>query len=479
MPRMPVPRRVLRVAVAALAMLLAGSYCSWRGYYVPSGLPGSSSQVMVGPVGGFGSVFVDGVEFADGNATLTIDGLAASESQLTVGRVATVTGGSPSGGAATASTIAVTTKLVAPVAAIDLAGATLTVLGQSVRITGDTSIATGLAPTDPGGLAVGTLLAIDGYRTSGGLIASRIDLASRGSTFQVAGPVTNLDTAAATFTIDGTVVDYSAAGSGVPANLANGLYVLVTGSTLTNSATLRASLVRAATEVPAGASGAAGTVHGAVTRFGSIADFDVGGQTVATTPTTTFAAGASGDLAADVELEVAGSYGANAVLTASRVTFWPAANVRIVGAVTALDRTGRTLTVDGITVTVGDETRWDDRSATSLRTFALASLAVGDWIEARGVPGSGAAATARIIERGTAPSPAVVELQDAAAGVAPPDFSLTGVTVVANNATFADVNGAALTSSAFFAAAPGRLVRARGSLSATGALVATSVSLRD
>jgi hypothetical protein len=460
-------------------MLLAGSYCSWRGYYVPSGLQGSSSQVAVGPVGAFGSVFVDGIEFADGNATLTVDGLAASESQLVVGRVATVTGGSASGGAATAGTIAVTTKLLAPVSAIDLAGATLTVLGQSVRITGDTSVGSGLAPTDPGGLAIGTLLAIDGFRTSDGLIASRIDRAPLGSTYQVAGPVTNLDTTAATFTIDGTVIDYSAAGSGVPSNLANGLYVVATGAALTDSVTLRATLVSAQTEVPAGASGAAGTVHGAVTRFGSITDFDVGGQTVATTASTTFAGGASTDLATDVELEVAGSYDANAVLTASQVTFRPAANVRIVGAVSALDRTGQTFTVDGVTITVGPETRWDDRGAAPLRTFGLANLTVGDWVVARGVAGSGAAASARIVERGTAPSPVVVELQDAAAAVAAPDFTLTGVTVVANNATFADVNGTALTASAFFAAAPGRLVRARGSLSATGALVATSVSLRD
>ncbi|MBS0375890.1 MAG: hypothetical protein JSR73_15025 [Proteobacteria bacterium] len=479
MPRMPLPGRVLRVAAAGLAMLLAGSYCSWRGYYVPSGLQGSSSQVMVGPVGGFGSVFVDGVEFADGNATLTIDGVAASEAQLTVGRVATVTGGSPSAGAATASTIAVTTKLVAPVSAIDLAGATLTLLGQTVRITGDTSVASGLAPTDPGGVTIGTLLAVDGYRTSTGLIASRVDLASLGSTYQVAGRVTNLDTAAATFTIDGTTVDYSAAGSGVPSNLTNGQYVVATGATLADSATLRATLVSAQSEVPAGASGAAGTVHGAITRFGSVTDFDVGGQTVATTATTTFTDGASTDLAADVELEVAGSYAANAVLTASQVTLWPAANVRIVGAVSALDRAGQTFAVDGITVTVTAASRWDDRSATQLRSFGLASLAIGDWVVVRGVAGSGTTARARIIERATTPSPVVVELQDAATAVAAPNFTLTGITVIANSATFAAVDGSPLSSGAFFAAAPGRLVRARGSLSATGALVATSVSLRD
>ncbi|MBS0393440.1 MAG: hypothetical protein JSR54_02380 [Proteobacteria bacterium] len=473
--------RWLRVAgIAGLAVLLSGSYCSWRGYYTPGGLQGSSTQTTIGPVGAFASVFVDGTEFSDGSASITIDGVAASESQLLVGQVATVTGAASSNATGTASTIAVTTKLAGPVSAIDLPSGTVTVLGQTVQVTGDTSVGSGVAPTDPGGLVVGTLVAVDGYRTSTGFIASRFDLAAIGQAYQVAGPIASLDTSLQTFMVGGTTVDYSTASAGLPAQLTDGSYVIVSGVTLTTATTLQATQIIAQSEVPAGASGASGQIHGAITRFGSSADFDVGGQTVATTTATTYASGTSADLAADVEVEVTGSYDANGVLTASAVTLWPVANLRVVGAVQSLDRAGQTLTVAGITFSLGGETRWDDRSATLLRTFGLSSLAIGDWVVVRGVPAATSlAASARVVERWSAPAPALVELQDVAASVAAPNFSLTGVTVIASGATFTDANGAALTAATFFGEAAGRVVRARGTLSATGALIATSVALRD
>jgi len=474
-------RRWLKTAgTLALALLLSGSYCSWRGYYVPGGLQNTASVISVGPVGGFASVFVNGSEFADSGATVTIDGAAGSESELLVGQLATVSAAPGSGSIATASAIATTTKLVGPVTAIDLGAATVTVLGQTVTITGDTSIASGVGPTDAGGLAVGAIVAIDGYRTSTGLIASRFDLAAAGRLFQVAGPVANLNTAAQTFSINGTAVNYSSASGGLPAQLADGSYVVATGSTLLDSVTLSASQVTAQAEVPLGASGASGTVHGAVTRFGSASDFDVGGQTVATTSTTSFINGVSGDVAPDVELEVAGSYDSSGNLTATTVTLAPAANVRVAGPVQSLDTVGSTLTVAGITIGTDAETRWDDRGPTLLRTFAFANLSVGDWVIARGVASSTpASASAHVLERYATPSPATIELQDVAGNVANPTFTLTGITVSAVGATFTDVNGASLTPAGFFGQANGRLVRARGALSASGVLVAATVALRD
>jgi len=464
--------------ILGLAVLLSGSYCSWRGYYVPSGLQGSSTLITIGPVGAFASVYVNGTEFADGSATFTIDGAAASESALRVGQVATVSGSPGSGSTATASSIVVTTKLVGPVSAVDLPGATVTVLGQTVQIPGDVSVGAGVAPNDVGGLALGSVVAVDGYRTSTGLIASRFDLAAGGQSLTVSGPVANLDGAALTFTVGGTTVDYSAV-SGLPATLADGSYVIVNGTATSDAATLSASLIAAASEAPAGQGGATASLHGAVTRFGSASDFDVGGQTVATTATTTYVGGTSGSVAADVEVEVAGQYASSGAVTATSVAIVPAANVRIVGAVTALDPSGQTVTVDGITVGTTGETRWDDRSAASLRTFGLATLNVGDWIVARGVEAGGTAATARVIERWAQPAPALVELQDLASAVANPGFTLCGVSVSARGATFTDADGVSLTAATFFAEANGRLVRAVGTLSAAGTLLATTVALRN
>ncbi|HUO79830.1 MAG TPA: DUF5666 domain-containing protein [Steroidobacteraceae bacterium] len=464
--------------IVALALLLSGSYCSWRGYYVPGSLQGGSTQTTIGPVGAFASVFVDGTEFADSGATITIDGVAASESELLVGQVATVGGAQSSATVGSASTLAVTTKLVGPVEAIDLAAGTVTVLGQTVAITGDTSVGPGIAPTDVGGLGVGELVAVDGYRTTAGLIASRFDLAVANRAFQVAGPVANLDGAALTFTIAGSTIDYSAASGGLPAQISDGSYVVVSGGTVTAPGTLRAALISAQAEVPTGSNGAGGSVHGTVTRYGSATDFDVGGQTVATSATTTYAGGVSTDVGPDVELEVGGSYDANGVLDATTVTLVPATNVRVAGPVAAIDAAGLTLTVNGVTLGTGAETRWDDRSAAQLRTFGFANLQIGDWVIVRGAAAGGASASGRVVERWPAPSPALAELQDVASAVASPQFTLTGVTVAAVGATFTDVNGASLTPAQFFGQAAGRVVRARGTMSGA-TLVATTVALRD
>ena len=467
--------------ILGLAVLLSGSYCSWRGYYVPASLGGgsSSTQTTIGPVGAFASVFVNGTEFADSTATVTVDGVASSESALLVGQVAMLGGAAGSSSAGTANTIAVTTKLVGPVSAIDLAAGTVTVLGQTVQITGDTSVGAGIAPADVGGLLVGDVVAIDGYRTSAGLIASRFDLAVAGRAYQVAGPVSNLVGATQTFTIDGTTIDYSAASAGLPSQLANGNYVVASGATIENATTLKASLITARAEVPTGNSGTAGSVHGAVTRFGSASDFDVGGQTVATTATTTYQGGVSTDVGADTEIEVTGTYDSKGVLDATTVAIVPVSNVRVAGPVTAIATSGQTLTVAGITLGTTVETRWDDRSATPLRTFGFANLQVGNWVVVRGAAGSGASASGRVVERYDTPAPALVQLQDVAASVASPQFTLTGITVLANGATFTDANGVSLSAATFFAEAAGRVVRAAGTLSSSGALVATSVALRD
>lgn len=465
--------------ILGLAMLLSGSYCSWRGYYVPASLGGSAStQTSIGPVSAFASVFVDGVEFTDSSATLTIDGVSSAESQFRVGQIATVGGGS-SGSTGTANSIQVTTKLVGPVSAVDLAAATVTVLGQTVQLTGDTSVGTGISPTDVGGLVLGSLVAVDGYRTSAGLIASRFDLAGAGQLYQVAGSVTNLDIVGQTFTVEGTTIDYSLVSGGLPAGVGAGSYVVAGGGTATSATTLQAATITAQTEVPTGASGTAGAVHGAVTSFTSASSFSVGGQAVATTATTTYTSGVSTDVAPDVELEVVGTYDANGILDATSIALAPAANVRVEGAVQSIDTAGQTLTVAGITLGADAETRWDDRSATLLRTFGLTTVSVGDWVIVRGAEAGGTTASARVVERWTAPATPLVELQDVATTVSSPTFTLTGITVSTVGATFTDVNGASLTAANFFALLPGRLARASGTLSATGALLATSVQLRD
>ncbi len=463
----------------ALATLLSGSYCDSRGYYTPGGGGGAAAQTSVGPISRFGSVFVDGPEFTDGSATITVDGTAAAESQLLSGQIATAVGNLNSAGTSgTATSIAVTTKVRGPVAAIDLPGRTVTVLGQVVRLVGDTSAGSNVAPADVGGLLLGDLVAVDGYRTSNGFIATRFDRANSAQSSLLAGAVSALSGATQSFSIGAATVDYSALSSGLPGGVTNGSYVVVAGAAVGTSALLRASSITAVTETPTASTGRGGTVHGAITRYVTSTDFDVAGLAVTTSSATTYTNGSAADLAADAELIVSGTYASTGALAATTVEFPASADGRVVGSVYSLNSSAATLQVAGITISTVARTRWDDR-ATALRIFHFTDLRSGDWVEIRGVSGSGASMTARVIERRTALTGALTELQDLAAGVADPNFTLMGIPVDSRSAVFTDAKGVVLTRASFFSQAAGALVRAKGTLSVAGTLVAQTVALRQ
>jgi hypothetical protein len=483
MTRSDVRRISLRlVAVLACSMLLPAGQCSYRGHLL--GGPGPDSQVSIGPVSAFGSVFVDGVEFSTDGATISQNGNGSFESALLVGQRASVTGtvanGTTNGTTTgTATTVVVEDSLVGPVSAVTPAAGTVTVLGQAVRIDGNTSVGPLIDPADVNGLAIGDVIVVNGSRVSTGFIASRLDRAGFGRAFRVVGRVANISGLAQIFTLGGTTVDFSTASGGLPAGVVDGAYVAATGVKLTNDTTLQATVLTLETESAVGSSGASGTVYGAVTRFASATDFDVAGQPVTTSATTTFVNGASTDLRLDAELQVDGQYDSAGTLAATSIDVRPAANVRVVGSIDALDANALTVQVDGITLSTVATTRWDDRSAAPLRTFGFADLRSGDWVEVRGIAGSAPlAATATVLERQVRPTTVLEELQDVPTGVASPELTLTGVTVDTRAAFFSDATGLALSRAAFFAEAAGRIVRARGTL-AGGTLNAQTVVLRD
>jgi hypothetical protein len=472
------------VAVLACGALLPGGQCSYRGHLIGGG-SAPNSQLSIGPIGAFGSVFVDGVEFATGGATITVNGNGTVPAALLVGQQATVTATVASGASTgTATTVVVEDALVGPVSAVSPAAGTVTVLGQVVRIDGDTSVGPGIDPEDVNGLAIGDVIAVSGSRISTGFIASRLDRIGTDRTgldraFRVVGRVAQISGFGQIFMLGPTTVDFSRVSAGLPVGVGNGTYVAASGATLTNDTTLQATLVEIESESAVGARDVNGSLYGAVTRFAAATDFDVAGQPVTTTSSTTFTAGASTDLKLDAELKLTGQYDSAGTLAATSIDVRPAANVRVVGPIDALDASASTVRVDGITLSTVAATRWDDRSVTALRTFGFADLRSGDWVEVRGIAGSAPlAATANVVERHSQPTTVLEELQDVPSNLANPEFTLTGVTVNARAAFFFDATGLSLSRSAFFAQAAGRVVRARGTL-AGGTLNADTVMLRN
>jgi len=147
-------RRILiagaSAALAAALMLAACGGGSSGGSPGASGISGAS-----GVVTGFGSVFVNGQEFATGSGTQVLDGdnddAASSTASLQVGMTVDV---DASGGSATM--LRFTSAVRGEIDAIDPTGPTLTVLGQTVQVTSGTSFA-GQAGNSAAGAAVAQL----------------------------------------------------------------------------------------------------------------------------------------------------------------------------------------------------------------------------------------------------------------------------------------------------------------------------------
>ena len=108
--------------------------------------------------------------------------------------------------------------------------------------------------------------------------------------------------------------------------------------------------------------------------------------------------------------------------------------------------------------------------------FGIADLRVGDYVEIRSYrDATGLVAT--LLERDDAESS--VELQGIATDVAQPNFRVAGIAVTTGPMTeYRDNKGGSITAATFFASAPGREVKVRGSLVGT-AVLAERAELED
>src|SRR5262249_24837650 len=153
---------------------------------------------------------------------------------------------------------------------------TFTVLGQTVQVTTSTVFDDSILSGDITSLSAGALVEVSGFADpAGDIVASRVDLKTPDSGFQVKGGVQGLDSTAHTFQINGLEVDYSAA---MPSGtLADGSTVLVHGSSLSNASVLPATHVEVLPGVGTSTNQYA-DLEGIITSFTSDSDFVLLGQ---------------------------------------------------------------------------------------------------------------------------------------------------------------------------------------------------------
>lgn len=230
-PRMQ-RRRVLVTLLASAGVIVLPS-CGGGGAGNAGVDTGGTGSYSAGRISGFGSVIVNGVRFEDSTARITRDDSASAvlrPRDLKLGMVvrirasAIAPGGAGSLPSATATDIEVETGIKGPVESRTTPD-TLVVLGQTVKV----DAATVFDGTSFADIVVGDVLEVSGFADAAGVIlASRIEEEDAADEFRVRGEITNLDTAARTFTIGAATFDYSDPGVRLPATaLANGLFVRV------------------------------------------------------------------------------------------------------------------------------------------------------------------------------------------------------------------------------------------------------------
>ena len=120
--------------------------------------------------------------------------------------------GQAQGAAHHANVIRYHNVLEGPITSIDTVASSFVAMGQTVRVSLDTSLGDGIQPASIEGLAVGDVVEVSGIVPATGAIdATRVDIKPDGGPYDVTGYVANLSEATHRFSINDLVVDYSAA----------------------------------------------------------------------------------------------------------------------------------------------------------------------------------------------------------------------------------------------------------------------------
>jgi len=442
--------------------------------------PTTTSTVYVtGAITGFGSVYVNGVRYNSDSATVHKDDISSTVNDLKVGDVITLKAEVDAQGNAVAKTIDQNTLIKGVVTAVDPVAQTITVNGQVIGIDANTVIDDSIPGATLANIQVGDRVKVNGFVSPSGPLATRIEKAAVNETeSELTGIVAALDTTAKRFTIGTQVVDYSTATltGFATTGIAAGDVVEVKGTTFLQDGALQAVKVNKEDGHHEDAkSGDDAEFEGYVTRFVSATDFDINGQKVTTTNTTTFTGGTAADLALDVKVEAEGEFDANGTLVAKKVALKPQSSMSLTAQVESVDTTASTFKALGRNFTVTASTVKRDRK-NDLRLFSLTDLVVGDWVEVSAYTDAGGNLVATKLERQASGSN--VELKGKATELALPLLKVAGVPVETLNTTQFEKDEVDITQADFFAQASDKVVEVEGSWNNTN-LIATKAKLEN
>ena len=422
-----------------IALLVIGMAACGGGTQLAGGGIGGTG-ISQGPITGFGSIFVNGVEFNTNNATIikdgtTIDPLSTSDLKkyLKVGMVVTVNGDIANSISGIANTVSYAKELQGPITAITPPNA-LTVLGQSVIVDNLTKIEiTGVASATITDLKLQDTVEVSGFPTANGTLrATYIEVKTPSADVELKGIVSAIS--GNVLTVGAQDVDISALT--LAAAPIAGDYVEVKGILI--GTTVKASSLEFKSLALDRANADKAELQGYVNSVTSATEFLVNGQVVQINSQTNFKGGTSGDIKPGQWLEVEGAL-INGVIIATNLTFED--NISLEGNVTAVS--GNILTIENytnISIEVND----------TLTEGSTNPHAVGDHIIIRGRKLSTSCTTttcllATELESTTATGTMPVELQGPAEALDPVAQTVTVLGVPVNTTSIQSFDGNGIT----------------------------------
>jgi hypothetical protein len=431
--------------------------------------------VVVGPITGFGSVIVNGVEFDTAATTVTMDDQPGTVSSLRIGMIVSIDGTVDSDtGLSRASEISFIDDAEGPITNMNRAAGSFVVLGRTVLVD-ELTVFEAATFED---LEDGHVVEVSGlWRHQQQIQATFVRLVANqfmaGMTMQVKGEISDLDIGQQRFRIGTQWCDYSAAMLELNgAQLANGMYVQVTSTAMIQNDHMLANMVQARDRARDRYRLCAGECQyeliGYVTAFESATDFHVDGQAVTTSLDTVYVNGTADTLALDVKVSIDGTLNDAGVLMADRIVFHLPSLVEIKGNVEHLDEANEIVTVLGIAVQTSEYTLFRDHTTSGPPTFGFGDLIAGDRVEIRAVL-DGDSVIATRLERDDPDEVVTLKAPVELVDVDMKRITMLGVTVTSdNNTEFQNAAHDEIDADEFFALVePGSLVRTEGAYNGT------------
>ena len=424
----------------------------------------SDPGVVVGPITGFGSIFVNGIEFDLNGSSITVnDQPNKGQTDLAIGQIVTVKGKiNQSTGMGTADSVEYGNNLKGVVSGVDTASNTFTVIGQTVKVTG-TTVFEGLASLAD--LKSTDYVEVSGFVDVTGIIeATRVEHQTIPGSSELKGTVSSLDISQQTFMIGTTKISYS-------------LGVQVNGGTLADAACVEVKGTYSGTQLNASSievkscglsvsANVIGEIEGIITTSLSGSTFKIGTQTINITNTTQYnvSGTAASLLVSGATVEVEGTFNSSNVLVARKIEIKQGTDVRMTGLVDAgsVNIAAKTFTMYGVTVSTNASTQFVNKLASSNVPYSLTDLLAGDFVEVRGYENASHTAMTAVTLENRSPD-SRLEIQATATNTvqSATAFSLLGIPVSATGSILISKDDH---------------VRARGTWSpATNTFLATSV----